>query len=721
MDKPHKFMLASMGLVLMMVLLVYAHSFDNGFHFDDFHTITDNPSIRSLSNVPSYFRDASTFSVLPANRTYRPIVSASLALDYHLGKGYQLFWFHLSTTIEFLILVWLVSLLASGLYKNTEPLPAAPWLAILASAWFGLHPAMAETVNYIIQRGDLFCTLGCVAALVLYMQWRGGRRYGVYLLPLIFALLCKPPAAVFPVLLFAYIALFEVSEEKRWRKAAIAVVPSLLVTAAALVLQSAMTPKTFAPSILSPSAYRLTQPFVWLRYFAELFLPLHLNVDSDLQPFTSLNAEAMLGLVFLAALLAGIWLSARSPRLKPLTYGLIWFVVTQLPTSAYALSEVENDHRMFFSFAGLIPGTVWALYLALQRVLGVRNMQRWRGAISAAVLLALCGYAYGTTVRNRVWHSEESLWWDDVQKSPHNGRGLMIYGLTQMEQGRFARALDYFTRATEFTPNYATLEINLGIVNGAMGHNAEAEQHFLRAIALAPSDDQTHAFYGRWLMERGRGSEGVAQYNLARQLNPARPLPVPSVAQAAVHPEEHAINESLACYTRGDYEGSIRAAQEALAINPQSAQAYNNIGASLARLGRWEEAAEDDRHALAIDASLQIARNNLAEALAHSQQTSGPPAPAAAFPALLARSLTLYQAKEYQASLQAATAAAKLEPGSAEAWNNIAAADASLRRWDAAIAAAQKAVALKPDFQLAKNNLAWALSEKQKSLVGGRP
>jgi protein O-mannosyl-transferase len=40
-----------------------------------------------------------------------------------------------------------------------------------------------------------------------------------------------------------------------------------------------------------------------------------------------------------------------------------------------------------------------------------------------------------------------------------------------------------------------------------------------------------------------------------------------------------------------------------------------------------------------------------------------------------------------------------------------------MHQWDGAIAAAQKAIALKPDFQLAKNNLAWSLSQKR---LGGR-
>lgn len=88
--------------VLLAVCVAYANSFQNSFHYDDFHTITDNPAVRSLRNVPRFFTDATTFSVLPANRTYRPIVSTTLALDYALGHGYKPFWFHFSTFLFFL-------------------------------------------------------------------------------------------------------------------------------------------------------------------------------------------------------------------------------------------------------------------------------------------------------------------------------------------------------------------------------------------------------------------------------------------------------------------------------------------------------------------------------------------------------------------------------------------------------------------------------------------
>src|ERR1700733_9126047 len=83
--------------MLALVLLAYGNHFQNSFHFDDGHTIVDNPYIRDLHNIPRFFTDGRTFSVLPANRTYRPLVSTSLAIDYRLGHGLEPSWFHIST------------------------------------------------------------------------------------------------------------------------------------------------------------------------------------------------------------------------------------------------------------------------------------------------------------------------------------------------------------------------------------------------------------------------------------------------------------------------------------------------------------------------------------------------------------------------------------------------------------------------------------------------
>ena len=637
---------------MVTVSVTYANSFRNSFHFDDFHTVVDNPAIRELRNIPHFFTDATTFSVLPANRTYRPFVSTSLAIDYALGHGYNPFWFHLSTLLIFLLQLSAMQLLFTALLNAASPDKNNTLISAIAVAWYGLHPAMAETVNYIIQRGDIFSTFGVILALAIFVRLPRLRTTGLYLLPFAFALLSKPPAIVFPILVYIYLTLFEPAENRRWSKPLLQTAPSITVGIALMVLQSAMTPKTFAPSVISTYSYVITQPFVLLRYFGSFFLPIHLNVDTDLQPFPSLNLDAFLGLLFIAAVLLAAFLTSRRRSLKPIAFGLLWFLITSIPTSVYRLSEVENDHRMYLPIVGLVLAVTWAAALLVERLACKINPTTVHRTAAVAVLLLLTASAYGTHQRNKVWRTEETLWLDDVQKSPHNGRGLMNYGLNQMEKGDYPVALDYFQRALVYTPNYPVLEINLGIVNGAMNNGPEAERHFLRAISLAPNDDQMHFYYGRWLFQTGRAAQAIQQLQLATQLNPARIEPRNLLAEAYL---------SLG--------------------NPPAAQTLANE-------------------------TLRLAPNDptAASILTHSSTQS--------CDYWLNVSLSEYQKKDYQASIDAAHRALQFNPTSELAYNNLGAAYAALAQWDLAIRNDQQALRLKPDFQLAKNNLAWALSQK---------
>ena len=143
---------------------------------------------------------------------------------------------------------------------------------------------------------------------------------------------------------------------------------------------------------------------------------------------------------------------------------------------------------MFFSFVGLVLAVAWAGAQLYQRIVAANRRRQLRPALIVAAVLILSGVRYGVRQRNAVWHDEESLWRDDAIKSPHNGRGLMIYGLTQMNKGNYPVALDYFERALQYTPNYSTLEINLGVVNGAMADRGDATRQLRpNGIFCAPS------------------------------------------------------------------------------------------------------------------------------------------------------------------------------------------------------------------------------------------
>ena len=93
----HGWVFPAACIVAVAILLgAYSNSFQNSFHFDDGHIVEGNLYIRSLKNIPRFFRDATTYTSLPANQAYRPLVTATLALDYRLGGGLNVRQFHLS-------------------------------------------------------------------------------------------------------------------------------------------------------------------------------------------------------------------------------------------------------------------------------------------------------------------------------------------------------------------------------------------------------------------------------------------------------------------------------------------------------------------------------------------------------------------------------------------------------------------------------------------------
>ena len=87
------------------------------------------------------------------------------------------------------------------------------------------------------------------------------------------------------------------------------------------------------------------------------------------------------------------------------------------------------------------------------------------------------------------------------------------------------------------------------------------------------------------------------------------------------------------------------------------------------------------------------------------------PAPATdVLPDLIARSLAAYQRRDFAEVVRLSREALRSAPASWPAANNLCAALCQLKRWDEAVNAGERAVALSPNEPLSRNNLAWAQS-----------
>lgn len=143
---------------LVVLCLAYSNHFNNGFHFDDSHTVEENVFIRNTKYIPDYFTNPKMFSADPDHWGLRPVVTTTLAIDYKLGGGLKPFYFHLSTFLWHIALCILLFFVFRNLLRRTIQEDRASWMSAIMAAWFGLHTANAETINYVISRSDVLST-----------------------------------------------------------------------------------------------------------------------------------------------------------------------------------------------------------------------------------------------------------------------------------------------------------------------------------------------------------------------------------------------------------------------------------------------------------------------------------------------------------------------------------------------------------------------------------
>lgn len=668
-------------VVLLAVVLAYSNHFYNEFHFDDSHTVQDNAYIRDLKNIPLFFKSVQTSSSMPSHQGYRPVVTTTLAIDYALSmwktkgqNGYDLFFYHLSNFTWFLIIIVLLYFLQRDLYQrarlNTD---IVPFMALAGCLWYGLLTPNAETVNYIISRSDILSTLAIVASFAIYIQFKNLRKYYLYIIPSIIGMFAKETTIMFAPLLVAYdfmvekqmslSQIFSANGIRSFLGSILTGLPALVIGATLAILGIKMTQVFEMSGSTSGLYYRITQPYIVLHYVVQFFFPFGLTADTDIPGIVAISDDRLfIGFAFLAAL---IWLAFKASEKvewRPAAYGIIWFLVTLLPTALVPLAEVTNDHRVFLPYIGLVIAVInliGNLYLRLSHNKAVQT------AMVVILLLVVSGYGYGVHERNKVWKTDESLWRDVTEKSPNNGRGWMNYGLTLMGKGDYTNADYCYQQALSKTPRYYILHINIGILKEATGNPAAAEPYFKNALEYGPNYVEPYYYYARHLLHAKRIDEAVIYCEKGLQI-------------FSGHLYSRYLLMDIYNYAQ-NWPKLKEAAQATLAIYPNDAKAQSML-------------------ALAINPASGVA-----------------PVPAKATAVdFLNQSLAYYQAGRYRECIDACNKALELQPNYAEAYNNMCSAYNQLGQFDSAVIAGTKAVELKPDFQLAKNNLNWAKSQLKK-------
>ena len=554
--------------ILLLTWGAYFNSLGNGFHYDDTHSIVENPHIRSLGNIPRFFADPSAFSREPAMAMYRPVLLTTYALNYAMG-GYQVWGYHLVNLVLHgtmaLLVFWILRDLGMG------------WLAWWGGIVFGIHPINSQAVNYISSRSELLAGLGVLVAFYLVAVRRDHKGWALVAYGL--ALLSKSTAVVLlPLLVLREWILGR--EQRRWKShlpfGAMTLVYLMLIAGNRFLTRS------LAQEVRPYGEHVLTQLKALVFYLQLISMPVRLSVDHAFTVSRSPLEGAVLGSGLLVGSLVFLGWRARDWG----GWGTGWVLAGLGLTFWVPLNVLVNEHRLYLSGIGLLM--VSGAYLGKGKM---PNGAVWIGGGMLLILAIL------TWQRNAVWKDEYTLWKDAVDRAPGMFRAQSNWGLALYERGDWDGALTAFEKAARLNPRYAKTWNNMGLVHEEKGRFFQAIQAYARALELRPNLAGTHANLGRLQAQVGRHREAEELLLRALEIDP--------------YSVEARLNLGRVYQRQGRLEEAVRACEQALEIDPGSAAAHNNLGLLRVEMGHDTEAQAALEKAVELDPEYEEARINL--------------------------------------------------------------------------------------------------------------
>jgi len=470
--------LAAVVGIALVVAPLYLTGLHQPFHYDDIHSIVDNPHVRSLGNIPAFFSDSSLFAEDPKNAMYRPLVLVSYAFNHALSE-YRTWSYH-----GFNILLHILN--SSLVFALIRVTGGRPVVAFLGGLVFGLHPLNSEAVNYISSRSETLCAFFFAFSFYSFLRWRLQAEWICYagaILCFIGALLAKSVGIMLPAVILLYEVIYAENVRARLRAIWPLHVPFWALAALYFIFM-----KRFVETAVVQQPVRSLDVQLWtqgkalIQYAQLLFLPQGLNIEHQFRLGGDLSEPAVLAAFLLLATIGVFFL--LSPLSKEVLFWSGWSLIILLPTLVVPLNVLINEHRLY------LPMMAFAVYLG--HIMGW--LWRHYGFWGAAICLAwIASYGILTFQRVQIWETPERLWADSLEKAPLMPLPHVLAGDHHKAAGDNEAALRQYYQALQVYPAVLSggMQVvtynNIGSTYLALGRNREAIDAYKKALAIDSS------------------------------------------------------------------------------------------------------------------------------------------------------------------------------------------------------------------------------------------
>jgi len=573
--------LSALAALSSAVALAYANSFDGAFVVDSGSLIVENPVIHAATwSHVRFLLTRDYWQPMATDGLYRPITTLSYLTNYAvLGNADRPPGYHAVNLLLHLVCIGLA-------YALTWDVGRRLWPAIAAAALLGLHPVATEAVTYIVGRADLLAAAGVLGGLLCHIRstGRGGGpwRLGLAAAAATAAFSKENGLVLLPILL-AYDAI--VVRRPFWRDYGVVLTVVAAYLAARWYVQSVGPPAAEISPVDNPLveggfwAARLTAFSVIGRQLWLLLFPTTLSADYSYRQIPVIGwppepGEVWGAAVAVLALVAIAWAVVRMRGAWPaLVFFLVFYVLALLPTAnlLVLVGSIMADRFLYLPMVGFAGSVA----LIADRAAGSDG--RRRAVVSVVGLLALLACGWRTSLRNRDWATELTVWSSTVRASPRSAKAHKGYAValnaSDPAHARVDEAIAEEQRALAIRPDYVLAMVDLGSYYVIKGDTLAARKPGGELVATMPAS--IWYVWGGDVLERARA--------LDRGGNP-----------------ELYNNLALAYARLERFDLALEASRQARRLDPHNPSRYVDVSAVLCNLARWEDAAIALLEALAI-------------------------------------------------------------------------------------------------------------------------
>ena len=562
-----------LGIVaLLLTILVFYPSLQNDFvNWDDPDFVSNNGSIRLLTNIPHFFKS----TVLGA---YAPLVFTSYAIEYQLFN-LDPFYYHLDNLLLHLGCVYLVFRI--GLQLNLSI-----WAAVFFALLFGIHPMRVESVAWITERKDVLYGIFYLGAIFQYCRYlkTKNKKYLYYALGFFLpALLSKIQAVALPLSFLALDYYFKRPLKLKliWEKIPFFAFSLLIGLVGIYFLRQ--------QDILHEGVYTFFQSVIvgtnsLMIYLFKWIIPYPLvTVYPFPDPSFDFNWQLYLSLPVILAFFGGlVYLFKKGYR--AVFFGFLFFLVNVL----FMLQVVGAgqgylaDRYTYIPYFGLFFILAYGFHFFTKK--GNAKYKKISYVVAGTMLVTFSALSWK---QNKVWENSETLWTNALYHYPTSVAAFQNRGLYYEGLGENEKAAADFSKVLNLDPDNASHFKNYGKLLFNQGQYNQALETLSKGIAQDSEDPELY-------LNRGATYAALKQYqNALTDLNKVLILQ-PNEADAY-------FNRSNVYFEIQQYEAALKDMSQYLKYAPNYAEGWFRKGLMNSVLRNFSTALADFTKAISLD------------------------------------------------------------------------------------------------------------------------